>query len=135
MQFFFCYCPHRIEYAFCITDAEVQSYERNHSKLADWRIHLHRHLCPAPYSFISRSNYRNIWVLTAKATHWVAFKICDAHYWISVPPHSTTVNPLRSGADSSCSGISAKESVLCHAINTRIKVSGAGSTLSCAASV
>ena len=52
---------------------------------------------------------------------------------IFVPPHSTTVKPVRTGAVSAWAGSFTKESELCQAMNTRIRVSGAGSMCSPAA--
>ena len=43
-----------------------------------------------------------------------------------MPPHSTTVKPVRAGAVSAWAGSFTKESELCQAMNTRIRVSGAG---------
>ena len=53
----------------------------------------------------------------------------------TVPPHSTTVKPVRAGAVRVCGGSSTKESDPRHAMNTRSSVSGAGSMCKAAASV
>ena len=54
---------------------------------------------------------------------------------ISAPPHSTAVKPVRSGAVRVWGSTSTGWSSPCQAINTRIRVSGAGSTVSMALSV
>ena len=54
---------------------------------------------------------------------------------ISAPPHSTAVKPVRSGALRVWGSTSTGWSSPCQAMNTRIRVSGAGSMVSAALSV
>ena len=57
-------------------------------------------------------------------------KAASAPVRSSAPPHSTTVKPRRSGADSYCAGSSTGSSSAVHAMNTRSIVSGSGVTVS-----